>query len=175
MNRTGLGVPSASRTDASSTRKSYSLCFCRPNRDPFHVWEQTPPDQRGIDPEVTPPHIMEKMQQARVFVQVDGRWPEGTALRILTDEGVALQVALQGFSDGYDIAVPPGSDWQVQILDGDMNVLDDPQARVNVTQWAGAEAVMVTVTPERLGASTISLAEFGRLRDAASVVSRVPR
>lgn len=80
------------------------------HRDPFHVWEQTPPDQRGIDPEVTPPHIMEKMQQARVFVQVDGRWPEGTALRILTDEGVALQVALQGFSDGYDIAVPPGSD-----------------------------------------------------------------
>ncbi|HEX7197128.1 MAG TPA: hypothetical protein VF364_09900 [Candidatus Limnocylindria bacterium] len=76
--------------------------------DPELAWERAPIDERSLDPEFTPPEVLEGLAESRIFVANDSDWPPGTVFRLQTDLGISLQVDLSaGFSDGYVVLTPP--------------------------------------------------------------------
>ncbi|HEX9994830.1 MAG TPA: hypothetical protein VGB14_18025 [Acidimicrobiales bacterium] len=129
-------------------------------------WYQLPATVRPLDPELTPPEVLDGLDLRAVLIDVadPGRF-DGELLVIRTPLGVADVSELAAGTHPTSVLVPPTGRWDVVVTDEDGGA-ETPIGTVPPTVWRSLDATVVSVTPgpvPGLRVSPVTSAAYDRL------------
>lgn len=96
------------------------------SRDPWADWYNLPPEERPLDPELTPPDVLASLTTVNLLVDIEtAPEPDERFFVVKADSGIVHSAVLTAGNHAVEVLTAPGDSWRVVATDNPVRGQDE--------------------------------------------------